>query len=167
MFNGLEGLILLNITNKKPEIVNGTKNLYNKIYDSSIPKYILGINYLSERLIETFAQEKVNLHGIINDYADENVYKNINIFKLNEIPKDSFVISCVVDGRLRTALENIENNSILYNMNYLELCLHNSELYKFPEFCYNNFCDIDNNKRKYRWLYEILADDKSKETLNI
>ncbi len=166
MLNRLERLVLLDIVNKKPEIINNTKELYNKIYDPSIPKYILGINYLSDRIIDSFAKENINLQGIIDDYSDETKYRNIKIFKLSDVSKDSLVISCVVDGRLQTAMENIDSNSILYKLNYFELCLHNSELFDYPQFCENNLADIDTHGKEYEWLYGILDDDKSREILN-
>ncbi|PLR90842.1 FkbM family methyltransferase [Bacillus sp. T33-2] len=156
---------MLVLTDKKNEIVSSNMDTFDKLYDNNIPKFLLGINYLTDRLIGVFSKEKISLKGIIDDYTGEKTYKNIEIFRLNQIPKHSVVISCVIDGKLRTVMEKLTTASIQYKLNYLDLSLLDNKVYGFPDFCSNNISDINNRRDKYDWLHEKLYDAKSRETL--
>lgn len=153
------------IIDKKNDIIKEKQNLIEKFYEVDNTRYILGINTWADFLLEYLKEKKLPIRGIIDDYTSQELYKGIPIVKMDDIKdKDSTVISCVIDGRLITALQSLKDRKINNVISYLELSLIERRL-SFIHYCENNNNDIQNNKEKYNWLYKNLNDDESKKTL--
>lgn len=153
------------IINKKSEILKEKKELINEFYDPKNNRYILGINEFSNKLLKYVEEIDLPIKGIIEDYTDLKLYKGIPIVKMNNVEdKNAIVISCIIDGRITTAIQNLENQGISNILSYLELSLIEEKLNDI-HFCEDNIYDIEKNEDKYNWLYEVLDDKKSKETL--
>lgn len=153
------------IIDKKEDILKENERLFNECYNQSTIRYILGINKCTDELLKHFKQKKLQVKGIIDDYTNLRVYYGIPIVKMNEINnKNSIIISCVIDGKLITAIKNLKNRGLNKIISYVHLCLFDKDL-NIIHYCSNNRWDIENNNEKYNWLYEILNDDDSKKTL--
>ncbi len=157
----------MDIIDKRACILRTKKEIIEKLFDkkNSSPKYILGINTYCDTLLLYFSENQIEFSGIIDDYTAITVYKSIPVFKMREIMnKNSIIVSCVVDCRIQTALNNLKSNGFVMIVNYLELCLNDPALNQI-HFCKNNINDIKENKNKYDWLFDLLEDDLSKKTL--
>ncbi|ERI90849.1 methyltransferase, FkbM family [Clostridiales bacterium oral taxon 876 str. F0540] len=153
------------IINKKNDILHSYQSLINMFYEKSSVRYILGINEWADELIDYLKENKLSIEGIIDDYSDREFYKGLPVVKINDITnKNVVVISCVIDGKLTTAIQNLKNRGFYKVISYLHLCLIEEKLNKI-HYCHDNQYDIENYKYKYNWLYEILNDDYSKDTL--
>lgn len=153
------------IINKKSHILNEKQSLINKFYETSTSRYIMGINEWADQLLEYLEEKGLSIKGIIDDYTNQECYKGIPIVKMKDIKdKDSVVISCVIDGKLITAIKNLKDRGLNNVLSYLNLCLVEEKLDNI-HYCDDNNYDIENNKEKYNWIYEILNDNNSKKTL--
>lgn len=157
--------MVFKITDKKNDIRKEKQSLIDIFYEASSKRYILGINEWADELIYYLEEKELSINGIIDDYTNQNFYKGIQVIKMNDIKdKDAIIVSCVIYGRLITAFRNLNSIGIYDVISYLDLCLFEEKLNNV-HFCDNNIYDIENNKKKYSWLYEILADENSKQTL--
>ncbi|WP_379157288.1 FkbM family methyltransferase [Paenibacillus sp. sgz5001063] len=156
---------MLNITNRKTTIIEEKRELFLRVLQSDEQKFIVGINPLCDHLIDIFNQENIYISGIVDDFTDKSDYMGYPIFKTQSLPKDALAISCVVDGKLITAIDNLKSHGINNILTYLELRLQSPDLFKQVRFCENNIIDIEINENKYNWLYSILEDELSQKTL--
>ncbi len=156
---------MLYITDKKPAIIEEKNELFLRTLRSDERKFIVGINDLCDYLIDIFRQENISITGIVDDFTDGIEYMGYPIYRSKTLPKDAIVISCVVDGKLITAIDNLKKHGINNILTYLDLRLQSPELFKQVRFCENNIIDIEINKIEYTWLYSILEDEHSKQSL--
>jgi len=156
---------MFTIIDKKPKMLKRKAGLFSKLYNISIPKYIMGRNDYTKQVINAFEKKKIQLVGIIDDYTSETEYNGFPIFKSSDITQDSLVISCVINGRMITAINNLRKNNISYILTYFDLVLYDKKNFLQVKFCENNIIDIEKNIEQYRWLYTILDDDVSRQTL--
>jgi len=153
------------IINKKDSILKKTKKLTEVLYKKNTSRYILGINDLTDELLVYFEKNQLDIEGIIDDFTRDKIYKGYQIVKMLDIPnKNSFIISCVVDGKVVQICDKLVNSGFKNFITYFHLRLFDPTL-KQIHHCENNIYDIQNNMQKYYWLYSILQDYKSKETL--
>jgi FkbM family methyltransferase len=153
------------IVNKKDAILKETEKLIEVLYKKNTARYILGINDLTDELLIYFEKKGLSIAGIIDDFTYEVIYKRYPIVKMVDIPdKNSFIISCVVDAKVIEACDNLKNAGFRNFITYFHLSLFDSTLKKI-HYCEENISDIKNNIQKYYWLYSILEDYESKQTL--
>lgn len=156
---------MFQITNKKTMILKQKEHLFQKLYDSSAPKYIMGRNNYTTQLLHAFSTQGIAVAGIIDDYTNEEKYKGFPIYKTGQIESNSLIIVCVLDGRLVTALHSLESQNFSHVLTYFDLVIYDKK--KFPQikFCQNNEMDIQMNLKQYEWLYSKLDDELSRQTL--
>lgn len=156
---------MLQIINKKPSIIEDKRKLLLKVLNPDEPKFIVGINDLCDNILGVFKRKNIPVIGVVDDFTDKTEYNGYPIYKTRDLPKDALAISCVIDGRLITAIDNLKKNGIHNILTYLELQLKFPELFKQVRFCESNITDIERNKENYHWLYSILNDEHSKQSL--
>ncbi|PIE95997.1 FkbM family methyltransferase [Bacillus fungorum] len=156
---------MFQVTNKKPMILKQKEHLFQKLYDSSVPKYIMGRNNYATQLLQAFSTQGIAVAGIIDDYTNEKKYKGFPVYKTVEIESTSLVIVCVLDARLVTALHSLESQNISHVLTYFDLVIYDAENFPQVKFCENNALDIQTNLQQYDWLYSKLDDELSRQTL--
>ncbi|CAM4368051.1 hypothetical protein BAMA_14660 [Bacillus manliponensis] len=156
---------MFHIINKKQILLQQKQHLFQRLYNPSTPIYIMGKNHYTDQLLHSFSIEGITVNGIIDDYTSKKNHKNIPIYKLSEINPTSLIVVCVLDGKLITALNHLKVNRFSHILTYFDLVSYNKE--KFPQvnFCKNNEIDIETNIEQYKWLYNTLDDDFSRQTL--
>ncbi|ENQ3079592.1 FkbM family methyltransferase [Bacillus cereus] len=156
---------MLQIVDKKPSMLRKKAALFRKLYDNSTPKYIMGRNSYAKQVITSFLKRNIELAGIIDDYTSEVEYNGFPIFKTTDLSQNVLVISCVIEARLITAINYLQQNKISHILTYFDLVLHDKEHFPQVNFCENNIIDIEKNIEQYHWLYNIFDDDMSCKTL--
>lgn len=156
---------MFKITDTKTSILKSKNILLQKLYDPSIPKYIMGRNEYAIQIINSSSKEQLHITGIIDDYTTETMYNKLPLYKTNNVDKDGIIIVCVIDGKLITAINRLQEHGFSNILTYFDLILHNKQLFPKPSFCENNVIDIENNMEKYNWLYNNLDDMLSRDTL--
>lgn len=124
------------------------------------PRYILGCNEISQALSKI-----LSFDGFIDDFTPKNSFQNKPIIKLNQLPKNSLVIS-TSSLRPISASRNLANNDIIHLdhfsfLKYSKISLEINQLTPFKE-------DLLKHQNKYEQIYQKLTDSLSKKTfLNI
>lgn len=157
---------MLEVVDMKEKILSTKINLIKRFFNDSGERYIVGINEMTNNILNVCQKNNIKINGIIDDYTDMKLYYGIKIYKMNEVQnRDSLIVSSVIDGRLITAINNLKRYGFKYILTYLDFCLYNRNEFPMPHFTENNFNDINNNINQYYWLYNILEDQESKSTL--
>ena len=133
---------------------NFTKNL-------KIKKYVFGINEYADSVAKV-----AEIDGYIDQYTDESTYNGKPILKLEQIPKDSLVVSTVTNSRPRTAITKIEGAGIQGYIDYF-LFADASEG-KVPQLSYISDTRLDYGlyESQYKWIRSLLVDDESRTTFD-
>ncbi len=130
------------------------------INDTSIKKYILGINKLTKSV-----QKYIEVDGIIDDFTRvQNSKRKKNIVQIEEVPKDALILWTASGSPLEVKIKldklGFENFSYLSFYKYSKLELAS------PPFILDFEADYKKNKNKYIQTYNLLADEKSREIFN-
>ncbi|KAB3526636.1 FkbM family methyltransferase [Alkaliphilus serpentinus] len=156
----------LKIEDTRYKVLEKYNDVISMIHNN-YPVYLLGINEYTNNVLNYAKMKNIEIKGIIDDYTEKAHYKEFPIYKLfnNNIDKEeSIIISCVVDGKLITAMNKLTDSGYKNVINYLHLYLHDQHL-GISRYFYNTVDDINNNELNYFWLYEILGDPESRATL--
>jgi len=156
---------MIEIVDHKQQIIEKYSDLFTLVLDPEESKYIVGINSYCDHLLEALRLKKINVSGIVDDFTSQKHYSGLPIVRTEDLPKDALVISCVLDGKLTTVIKRLKGFGITKVFTYFELYLKFPDLIQQIRFCENNVQDIEKNKEKYIWLYSILADEQSIQTL--
>ena len=133
------------------------KNLTSQfINNTSIKKYILGINALTKSV-----QKHIEIDGIIDDFTRVQSSRKKNILNIKDIPKDSIIL-CTAQGS-PLEVQNTLNDMGYTNFSYLSFYRYSGLDLKVTDFIEDFKDDFINNENKYQWMYNLLEDNKSKE----
>lgn len=105
---------------------------------------------------------QIAVDGIIDETTNKKSYQGIPIVEPENIPRDSLVLSCVVDGRPITARDRL-GRLHLNNIDYYSFLKYTDLKIRAIPFIGRAPDNIRENLHKYRWIYKILQDDESKE----
>lgn len=125
------------------------------IKDSTVKKYLFGRNIYANKIVA-----QVDIDGFIDDYYTDKVYLGKQVIKLEEVPKNSFVL-VLSGGNTQSALKKVREVG-LECLDYYSFYHHaNIEL---TEVCMNeNFRqEYDANSEKFENIYTMLEDEESK-----
>lgn len=125
---------------------------------SNKPKYIFGINYLSDSIAIRF-----NIDGYVDDFTEEKKYNGKPIVDINSIPQNSLVVS-VVTGKAFIAKHRLEKFSF-----------DSLDFFSFFKYFQNDISemlflkgakeDLLNNFNNYKKIYSLFDDNLSKQIL--
>ncbi len=126
------------------------------ISSTNTKKYILGINKLTKSV-----QKHIKVDGIIDDFTRVQSSKKKNILKIQDVPKDSIILSTSSGSPLevKTKLDNMGYT----HFNYLSLYRYSNLELAPPPFILDFKEDFPSNKSAYEKVYKLLEDEKSKE----
>lgn len=144
-------LISIDYKNKKDELL-----VEEFIFSTSRKKFILGINKLAKSI-----QKHLTVDGVIDDFTRVQSSRKKTIYKIDEVPKDALILSVSTGSPLEVKQELDKRG--FENINYLAFFKYSNFDLKKPPFICDFEEDFKNNKEEYTKVYELLADEKSKE----
>lgn len=133
------------------------KKLVDKFLNSDIEKYILGKNDNSQRL-----SELVDVSGYIDDFTSETKYLNKFIFKSSQIEnKEAIVVSCSLAIYPSSAINSLEKAGFKNILTVMDVNLYSNSNLEIM-FMSNARMDLENNLSKYKKIYTLMNENKSK-----
>ncbi|MCK5111340.1 MAG: FkbM family methyltransferase [Arcobacteraceae bacterium] len=127
------------------------------ISSSTTKKYILGINKLTKSVLK-----HIEVDGIIDDFTRiQSSRKKKEVLKIEDVPKDSIILSVSTGSPLE--VKNTLDKKGFVNFNYLSFYRYSDFDLAAPPFILDFEDDFKQNKDEYNDIYNLLADDKSKE----
>ena len=129
---------------------------YKFINDSSIKKYILGINALTKSVLK-----HISVDGIIDDFTRVQSSRKKDILNIKDVPKDSIIL-CTAQGS-PLEVQNTLNDMGYTNFSYISFYRYSGLDLRATDFILDFKDDFINNIEKYQWIYEKLVDNKSKD----
>ncbi len=128
--------------------------------DTALPRYILGRNEYAASIAE-----HVDVNGFIDEFTDERIFLNKPVVNLEDVPKESLVVSVVAFVRPLIALNKLKFHSLTC-LDYFSFMKYSGLVLKNIEFLNEGKDDIENHFDRYSSLYDCLADELSKTVLN-
>ena len=129
---------------------------YQFINNTSIKKYILGINALTKSV-----QKYIEIDGIIDDFTRVQSSRKKNILNIKDVPKDSIIL-CTAQGS-PLEVQNTLNDMGYTNFSYLSFYKYSGFDLRSTDFILDFRDNFINNENKYHEIYKKLNDNKSKE----
>ena len=126
------------------------------INSSSAKKYVLGINKLTKSVLK-----QVEVDGIIDDFTRVQRSRKKEVFKIEDVPKDAIILWTATGSPLEVKARLDEMD--FKHVSYLALCKYSNLDLVDPPFIMDFKEDYSNNKERYENVYNLLADEKSKE----
>lgn len=119
-------------------------------------KYILGINKLTKSVLK-----HIKVDGIIDDFTRVQSSRKKDILKIQDVPKDSIILTTSAGSPLevKKALDDMGYT----HFNYLSFYRYSKLHLASPDFILDFKDDFLGNEDKYKKIYELLKDKKSKE----
>jgi FkbM family methyltransferase len=122
-------------------------------------KYILGRNKYAESVAAAISPT-----AFVDDYTDEKEFLGRPVIRMDQLPQDCIVVSCVVDAHPLTALERLRRAGVRESIDYFTLARLAPESFQPVAHSAFNRQDILGNQAKYQWLHQRLADQTSRQT---
>ena len=130
------------------------------IHEKKRPRYVLGRNEYAVSIANC-----ININGFIDDFTVETEFLGKPIVKMNDIPKESMVVSAVIFVVPLTAIEKLRNKGLCC-LDYFNFFKYSGLQLKEIAFLREGREDIEKRGNKYRWLYNRLKEEKSKDVLS-
>jgi FkbM family methyltransferase len=131
------------------------------LHEKQRPRYVMGRNEYADNIAEY-----INITGFIDDFTSKTKHQGKPILKTEEISPESLVVSAVILGRPLTALEKLKSYGVNSCMDYFNFFKYSGLKLKEIEIMRLARIDVKENRHKYQWLYDRLADKKSKKILS-
>lgn len=126
------------------------------VKSSGIKKYVLGRNKYSADILKN-----MEVDGIIDDFTDEHFFNGKEVYKMEEVEKDSLVVSATMGAPL-TAKRKLDKLGIK-NIDYFAFYKYSGQDLCAPPFIMDFEEDFTANYENYEYVYNLLADDISRE----
>ena len=126
------------------------------IEPSNVKKYILGINKLTRSIAKY-----VEVDGIIDDFTRVQSSRKKSVLKIDEVDKNSIIL-CTATGSPLEVKQALDEMGFTH-FNYLSFYKYCDFDLAPPPFMTDFEDDYKQNKDEYKKVFDILADDKSKE----
>jgi FkbM family methyltransferase len=134
---------------------------YRNFSISGRKKYLFGINQFADEIAKV-----MHVDGYIDQYTDKTCHNGKPIFKLEEIEKDSMVVSTVTNSRPITALKKIADSGVVNFIDYFSFSdISNGSIAQHT--CISGMrLDHKDHKLDYQWVRELMADQESITTFD-
>ena len=126
------------------------------ISSSTVKKYVLGINKLTKSVLKI-----MEVVGVVDDFTRVQRSRKKEILKIEDVPRDAIVLWTATGSPLEVKRRLDEMG--FKNLSYLSLCKYSNLDLIDPPFIMDFEEDYKNNFERYSTLYNLLADEKSKE----
>ncbi len=127
------------------------------INSTTAKKFILGINKLGKSV-----QKHIQVDGIIDDFTRVHSSRKKTVYKIDDVPKNALILS-VSTGSPLEVKKGLDDRGF-ENVNYLSFFKYSGLELLDPPFITDFKEDYKKNKEEYSKVYNLLADEKSKET---
>ncbi len=127
-------------------------DLFDKVNEVNNELFIMGSNKYGLCLANWFKNHSITVKGFIDDFLYTNDFNGFKIFKSDCDFKNSFIINCVVEGRVIDVEKHIESLKPLYHDNY----------FRIQKEYYNELLEIT-----FLGHEELLLDDEIKQISNL
>lgn len=124
-------------------------------------KYVLGRNAYGSSVAQ-FA----NITAFIDDYTSETSFQGKPVVRMEGVPADAMVVSCVVDAKPLTALARLRAAGITRVVDYFTLCRMIPMLTRPTPYLEGGRAEVHRHLDSYQWLHDRLADEESRQTLS-
>ncbi len=124
--------------------------------DTKSKKYILGINKFTKSILK-----HIEVDGIIDDFTRVQRSRKKEVLSIDQVEKDSIILSVSTGSPLEVKYKLDELG--FTHFNYLSFYRYSQLELAAPPFMYDFEDDFKNNAKKYEEVYDLLADDRSKE----
>lgn len=123
------------------------------------PKYALGRNVYAASVARA-----VKLDGFIDDFTSETAFLGKPVVRMEAVPAEAIVVSCVVDAKPLTALARLHAAGISSVMDYFTLARLAPDLVEPVAYLRGAGEDVRNHHCCYQWLDGRLQDNLSRQT---
>ncbi len=123
---------------------------------TSTKKYILGINKLTKSVLKY-----IKVDGIIDDFTRVQRSRKKETLHIGDVPQDALIL-WVATGSPLEVKRKLDKKGF-QNISYLAFYKYSSLDLAHPPFMTDFKEDYKNNKYKYKYIFNLLADKKSKE----
>lgn len=127
---------------------------------SAEEKYLFGKNEYSKAICE-----KLKINYIVDDFTSEINYYGAKIIKTKDVPINTLIVNCVVEGQCTIAYNHLIKNNIKNILSYSDLCYLYPEKFRFPHFTLDTREDFTTNIDKFQKIFDLLTDEESIITL--
>jgi FkbM family methyltransferase len=125
------------------------------------PKFLLGRNEHSAALLQS-----VEIDGVVDDFAPENLWKGKPVIKCEDIPKHAIVVNCSMSISPISATRRLQKLALRGCINYADLYKARPDLIPAPAFVSEMQKDTLENESHWVALWEKLADEQSRTVFN-
>ena len=126
-----------------------------------IKRFIIGKNDESTNLITL-----LKIDGIVDDFSETDVkWNGIPVFRREDVPKDALVVNCSTSISPVTVGKKLAEAGFRNVMNIHEVIAASEGKIKKPWFVNQMRDDYMNHKSQWIDLYNLMADEESKNTL--
>lgn len=132
------------------------KLTHDFLFDTTVKKYILGINKLTRSVLK-----HVQVDGIIDDFTRVQSSRKKDILNIKDVPKDSIILSTSSGSPLEVA--NALDEWGYTHFNYLSFFVYSKLPLAHPAFIMDFKEDFLSHKDQYEKTYHLLKDTTSKE----
>lgn len=154
------------ITDEKPKRKEEIRKILDNktCFETNI--YILGRNDYAKNVMKGCKEKAISICAVVDDFTVETEFEGISVILSEQMAANSILISCVIEGKAVSAIQKIKSlKKDITILTYLDMNLYDHDLFPHVKFMEHNFEDIVEHKDKYEWLYRILEDQVSKDTL--
>jgi FkbM family methyltransferase len=153
----------MNLFNNLFDINNLNNEIRLKVLDfvsteNKMKRFLYGRNKYSAELANI-----IEIDGFIDDFTVIKTWNNKQVYKINEVPRDSLVVNCTFSISPVTLSKRIDEffpNGALEYSNLLSVFPY---FIPVPDFIKEQQSDFLSNKIKYLNLYNALSDEPSKQ----
>lgn len=147
----MQNIISLDYINKKEQELT---SLF--LNSTTIKKYVLGINKLTKSVLK-----HIQVDGVIDDFTRVQSSRKKDILQIEQVPKDSIIL-WVSNGSPLEVKNRLDELGFTH-LSYLAFYKYSNLDLAKPPFITDFYDDFKQNKNEYEKVYNLLADDKSKE----
>jgi FkbM family methyltransferase len=136
------------------------ENLFHRVMSGSdAPVYVLSRNKFAQQVAQA-----VTVRAFIDDFTDEKVFLDRPVIRMTDLPSECIVVSCVVAGNALIVLDRLKSAGAQHVIDYFTLARLAPDVFGPVDYCTGNRQDILENAPRYQWVYNLLADDISRQT---
>ena len=132
------------------------KQFCQEFIHSNRPKYIFGRNEWAISI-----DNEIIVDGFIDEYTKDTVYLDKPIVNINDIPINALVVIVVIIGKPLIAEKRVKQFQF-DSLDYYSFFKYSALPLQEVVFWKGMVKDINNNRSKYEWVYDLLVDRTSK-----
>ncbi|WP_038907572.1 FkbM family methyltransferase [Dickeya oryzae] len=152
----------MNTTSKPAAANSATANFFERFTRTDGTKrYVLGVNPYAEAVARV-----APVDGFIDEYTTLTTWLGKPVLRLNQIDKDSMVVSAVTNSRPKTGVEKLKAAGVKEVMDYFAFAdLSNGSVPQLE--CITDMRkEHASNSAKFEWIRGLLIDDESRQVFD-